>query len=60
MLPTVSVIQDHLGDVLNKRGLYQEAIDAWQKALDGDGDEVSRPQLDDKIKSARQRLGRQK
>ena len=60
MLPTVSVIQDHLGDVLNKRGLYQEAIDAWQKALDGDGDEVSRSQLDDKIKSARQKLGRQK
>jgi len=59
-LPNVSVIQDHLGDVLNKRGLYQEAIDAWQRALDGDGDDVSRSQIDDKIKSARQKLGRQK
>ena len=59
-LPTVSVIQDHLGDVLNKRGLLQEAIEAWQKALDGDGDDVSRSQLDDKIKAARQKLGRQK
>jgi len=59
-LPTVSVIQEHLGDVLNKRGLYQEAIDAWQRAVDGDGDDVSRSALDDKIKSARQRLGRQK
>jgi tetratricopeptide (TPR) repeat protein len=59
-LPTVSVIQEHLGDVLNKRGLYQEAIDAWQRAIDGDGDDVSRSALDDKIKSARQRLGRQK
>ena len=59
-LPTVSVIQDHLGDVLSKRGLYQEAIDAWQRALDGDGDDVSRSQLDDKIKSARQKLGRPK
>ncbi len=59
-LPTVSVIQDHLGEVLSKRGLYQEAIDAWQRALDGDGDDVSRSQLDDKIKSARQKLGRQK
>jgi tetratricopeptide (TPR) repeat protein len=59
-LPTVSVIQEHLGDVLNKRGLYQDAIDAWQRAIDGDGDDVSRSALDDKIKAARQRLGRQK
>jgi predicted negative regulator of RcsB-dependent stress response len=56
----VSVIQDHLGDLLNKRGLFQEAIDAWQKALDGDGDDVSRDAIDGKIKSARQKLGRQK
>jgi tetratricopeptide (TPR) repeat protein len=60
LLPTVSVIQDHFGDVLNKRGLFQEAIDAWQRALDGDGDDVSRSQIEDKIKSARQKLGRQK
>lgn len=59
-LPTISVIQSHLGDVLNKRGLYQEAIDAWQKALDGDGDSVSRADLDDKIKSARQKLVKKK
>ena len=49
LLPAVSVIQDHLGDVLNKRGLFQEAIDAWQKALDGDGDDVSRSDIEDKI-----------
>jgi tetratricopeptide (TPR) repeat protein len=59
-LPNVSVIQSHLGDVLDKRGLYQDAIDAWQKALDGDGESVSRSELDDKIKSARQKLGRKK
>jgi tetratricopeptide (TPR) repeat protein len=59
-LPSVSVIQDHLGDVLIKRGLYQEAIDAWQAALDGDGESISRSELDDKIKSARQRLARKK
>ena len=59
-LPTVSVIQEHLGDLLNKRGLFDEAITAWQKALDGDGDDISRSELDDKIKSARQRLGRKK
>jgi tetratricopeptide (TPR) repeat protein len=59
-LPTVSVIQDHLGDLLNKRGLFDEAIVAWQKALDGDGDSISRSDIDDKIKSARQKLGRKK
>ena len=59
-LPTVSVIQDHLGDLLNKRGLFEEAIAAWQRALDGDGDSISRSELDDKIKSARQKLGRKK
>jgi tetratricopeptide (TPR) repeat protein len=59
-LPSVSVIQSHFGDVLNKRGLFQEAIDAWQRAIDGDGDSVSRSELDDKIKSARQKLGKKK
>ena len=59
-LPTVSVIQSHLGDVLNKRAQYQEAIEAWQKALDGDLESVSRSELEDKIRSARQKLGRQK
>jgi tetratricopeptide (TPR) repeat protein len=59
-LPTVSVIQDHLGDLLSKRGLLEEAIAAWQKALDGDGESISRPELEDKIKSARQKLGRNK
>ena len=59
-LPTVSVIQDHLGDLLNRRGLFEEAIAAWQKALEGDGDSIDRSELDDKIRSARQKLGRKK
>jgi tetratricopeptide (TPR) repeat protein len=59
-LPNVSVILDHLGDLLNKRGLFEDAIAAWQKALDGDGASISRSELEDKIKSARQKLGRQK
>ena len=59
-LPAVSVIQDHLGDLLSKRGLLEEAVAAWEKALEGDGDSISRPDIDDKIKSARQKLGRNK
>lgn len=60
LLPTVSVIQDHFGDVLMRRGSHQDAIDAWQKALDGDGDDVSRSDIENKIRTARQKLGRQK
>ncbi len=58
--PNASVIQDHLGDLLNKRGLFEDAIAPWQKALAGDGASISRSELEDKIKSARQKLGRQK
>ena len=56
--PASSVIQSHLGDLLNKRGLYQEAIEAWQRALGGDGESISSSEIDDKIKSARQKLGK--
>jgi tetratricopeptide (TPR) repeat protein len=59
-LPAVSVIQDHLGDLLAKQGSYQEAIDAWQRALDGDGDDVTPSDIESKIKSARQRIGKKK
>ena len=59
-LPTVSVIQDHLGDLLNRRGLLEDAVSAWQRALDGDGESINRSVIEDKIKSARQKLGRTK
>ena len=59
-LPSVSVIQDHLGDLLNRRDMFEAAITAWQKALDGDGDSISRSDIEEKIKTARQKLGRKK
>lgn len=59
-LPTVSVIQDHLGDLLSRRGLLEDAVSAWQRALDGDGESINRSEIEDKIKSARQKLGRKK
>jgi tetratricopeptide (TPR) repeat protein len=59
-LPTVSVIQEHLGDLLAHRGAYQEAVDAWQRALDGDGDSITRASVEEKIKSARQKIGKKK
>jgi tetratricopeptide (TPR) repeat protein len=51
-----SVIQDHYGEVLFKLGRYDEAIAAWTRALNGDGQDVDRGDIDKKIKSAKQKL----
>jgi tetratricopeptide (TPR) repeat protein len=53
-----SVIQDHFGDVLFRLGRYDEAIDAWETALAGDGAEVESSTIERKMEDARQRLGR--
>ena len=55
-LTTNSVIQDHYGDVLFKRGRYQEAIVAWTRALAGDGDAIDRGAIDEKIRAAKHKL----
>jgi tetratricopeptide (TPR) repeat protein len=52
-LPTQSVIQDHYGDVLVKRGKIPEAIGAWERALAGDGTDIDRPVIEKKIKDAK-------
>jgi hypothetical protein len=39
-----------------KLGRYQDAIDAWTRALSGDADEIARGAVDKKIRSARQKL----
>jgi len=39
-LPTVSVIQDHLGDLYLQLGSYEAAVVAFDRALSGDRDEV--------------------
>jgi len=57
-LTTNSVVQDHWGDLLFKLGRTHEAIDAWNRALTGDGEDVQRADLEKKIKTARQKLDR--
>jgi len=52
-----SVIQDHYGEVLFKLGRYQDAIAAWDRALNGDGDSIDRGDIGRKIKAARQKIG---
>ena len=58
-LQTNSVIQDHYGDVLFKLSRYDDAIAAWNRAIGGDGDSIDRAGIDKKIKSAKQKLGRE-
>ena len=46
-----SVIQDHHGDVLAKRGRTADAVAAWQRALSGDGESIDRAAIEKKIKA---------
>jgi len=55
-LRTNSVIQDHYGDVLARLGRYDEAIAAYTRALNGDGDSIDKSDIDKKIKAAKQKL----
>ena len=57
-LTTNSVMQDHYGDLLFKRGRYDQAIAAWTRALAGDGDSIDRTAIDKKIRSAKLKLGK--
>jgi tetratricopeptide (TPR) repeat protein len=57
-LPRNSVVQDHFGDVQARRGRWQQAIEAWRKALDGDGDDLDRAAVTRKIEDARGKLSR--
>ena len=50
-----SVIQEHHGDVLARRGKPAEAIKAWERALAGDGESIDRGAIEKKIKDARAR-----
>ena len=53
MLTGNSVIQDHHGDVLARRGRHVEAVAAWERALAGDGETIDRGAIEKKIKAAR-------
>ena len=57
-LPRNSVVQDHFGDVQARRGRWQEAIAAWTRALEGDGNDLDRAAVEKKIQDARSKLPR--
>jgi tetratricopeptide (TPR) repeat protein len=54
-LPANSVIQDHYGDLLVRLGKPAEAVAAWTKALNGDGEDIDRAAIEKKIQSTRRK-----
>ena len=56
-LTTSSAVQDHLGDVLFGLDRIDEAIAAWRRALDGDGQSIERKAIEAKIRDARKQGG---
>ena len=50
-----SAIQEHFGDVLFKLGRYEDAAAAWQRALDGNLEQVDRATIEKKLRSAREK-----
>jgi tetratricopeptide (TPR) repeat protein len=52
-LPLNSVVQDHFGDLLARRGRHREAIDAWTRALKGDGEDIEREVIEKKIQNSK-------
>ncbi|HXE80598.1 MAG TPA: tetratricopeptide repeat protein, partial [Vicinamibacterales bacterium] len=57
-LPTNSVVQDHLGDVLAALGRREEAIAAWTRALNGDRESIEVAAIERKIRRARSQAER--
>jgi tetratricopeptide (TPR) repeat protein len=54
-LPKDSVIQEHLGDLRLKQNRRAEAVEAWERALAGDGESVDKARIQKKIDAARKR-----
>ena len=52
-LPANSVIQSHFGDLLALSGRYREAVLAWLRALEGDGEGIDSVNIESKIRDAR-------
>jgi tetratricopeptide (TPR) repeat protein len=55
-LPRNAEVQNHLGDLLARRGRWAEAIEAWTRALDGEAGDIDRSEVERKIADAKARL----
>jgi tetratricopeptide (TPR) repeat protein len=57
-MPGNAEIQDHLGDLHARRGRLENAIEAWERALKGDGADANRAAIERKVQDARKKLTR--
>ena len=48
-----ATVQEHYGDLLAKRGRWQDAIAAWTRALQGDEGDINKAAVEKKIADAR-------
>jgi tetratricopeptide (TPR) repeat protein len=52
-MPRNATVQEHLGDILAKRGRWADAIAAWTRALQGSEGDVNKAAVEKKIADAR-------
>jgi Flp pilus assembly protein TadD len=52
-MPRNATVQEHMGDILAKRGRWADAIAAWTRALQGDEGDVDKAVVEKKIADAR-------
>jgi Flp pilus assembly protein TadD len=52
-MPRNATVQEHLGDILAKRGRWADAIAAWTRALQADEGDVNKAAVEKKIADAR-------
>jgi predicted Zn-dependent protease len=57
-MPENSVVQDHLGDLRFRQARFAEAIVAWQRALNGDGESIDRSIIEKKLRDAQARAAK--
>jgi tetratricopeptide (TPR) repeat protein len=55
-MPENSEIQEHLGDLFVRKGRFAEAIEAYTRALSGDGQDVDRGEIEKKIGNAKGKM----
>jgi tetratricopeptide (TPR) repeat protein len=55
-MPTNAEVLEHVGDLRARQGRWQEAIDAWTKALTGEGSGTDKAEIEKKIANAKGKL----
>jgi len=55
-LPKNAEVLDHVGDLYAKRSRWQQAVDAWSLALQGEGSGTNKEEIQKKIDNAKGRM----